>query len=229
MNKLGQTSRNITKAIPKKPLSRTFISSKTQINGGPKSRVIGPSSVDQGTRVRYVNPRNKTSASQDVVSDQGVVSNSSKLQDLRQQIALRENELKLKAAQQYKEIVSASTVNLENGAGRKWSPTSADAGSIDPKEPDKKRLKVSASNFTQNPGAQQEIPSVKPVSNSKDQNVETNSLQSKDKADYSKKMAPTSKAKSSIKWQRKDDKLVDVSSEEASKVVKDGDQFVYLL
>ncbi|XVF83625.1 hypothetical protein PTKIN_Ptkin16aG0504600 [Pterospermum kingtungense] len=223
LNKLGQTSRNITRAIPKKPLSRTFTSSKTQISGGANSRVAGPSSVDQGTRVRYANPCNKTLASQDIASDQGVVSNSSKLQDLRQQIALRENELKLKAAQQHKEIVSASTVNLENGAGRKWISTSADAGSIDPKEPDKKRLKVSASNFTHlNPGAQQETHSVKPNLVSKDQKSATNSLQSKDKADYGKKIAPTSKAKSSIKWQRKDDKLVDVSSEDTSKVVKDG-------
>ena len=230
LNKLGQTSRNITRVIPKKPLSRTSISSMTKINGGANSRVAGPSLVNQGSRVRYVNPSNKNSASQDLVSDQGVGSNNSKLKDLRQQIALRESELKLKAAQQHKEIVSASTMNLDNDAGRKWIPTSADVGSIDPKEPDKKRLKVSESKFTHlNPGAQQEVHHGKTNLVSKDQKSETNSLQSKDKVNHSKKVAPTSKAKSSIKWQKNDEKLVDVSSEDTSKVVKDGEQFVYLL
>ncbi|XWS74994.1 hypothetical protein CRYUN_Cryun01aG0047000 [Craigia yunnanensis] len=222
-NKLGQTSRNITRVIPKKPLSRTSISSMTKINGGANSRVAGPSPVDQGSRVRYVNPSNKNLASQDLVSDQGVGSSNSKLKDLRQQIALRESELKLKAAQQHKEIVSASTMNLDNGAGRKWIPTSVDAGSIDPKEPDKKRLKVSESYFTHlTAGAQQEVHRVKSNLGSKDQKLETNSLQSKDKVDHSKNVAPTSKAKSNIKWKKKDDKLVDVSSEDTSKVVKDG-------
>ncbi|XP_022765189.1 uncharacterized protein LOC111310225 isoform X2 [Durio zibethinus] len=222
MNKLGQTSRNITRVIPKKPLSRTFISSMTKINGGTNSRVAGPSTVDQGSQVRYFNPRNKNSASHDLVSEQGVASNNSKLQDLRQQIALRESELKLKAAQQHKETVLASTMNLDNGAGKKWIATLVDAGSIDPKEPDKKRLKVSESNFAHlNSGAQQELHHVKSNLVSKDQKLETNSRPSKDKAD-SKKVASMSKAKSSIKWQKKDDNLVDVSLEDTSKVLKDG-------
>ncbi|XVE69144.1 hypothetical protein DITRI_Ditri09bG0127000 [Diplodiscus trichospermus] len=222
LNKSGQISRNSTRVIPKKPLSRTFISSMTKINGGANSRAAGPSSVNQGSQ-RYVNPRNKNSASQDLVSDQGVGSNNSKLMDLRQQIALRENELKLKAAQQHKEIVSASTMNLENGAGRKWIPTPADAVSMDPKEREKKRLKVSENNVNHlNPGVQQEVHRVKSNLVSKDQKLEANSMQSDDKVDHSKKVASMSKAKTSIKWEKKDDKLVDVSSEDMSKVVKDG-------
>ncbi|XP_021295258.1 uncharacterized protein LOC110424887 isoform X2 [Herrania umbratica] len=222
LNKLGQTSRNITRVIPKKPLSRTFSSSMTKIDGGANSRGAGPSAVDQGSRIRYLNTRNKNMASQDLGSDQGVGLNNSKLQDLRQQIALRESELKLKAAQQNKEAVSASTMNLDNGAGRKWTPTSVDAGPMDPKEPDKKRLKISEYSFTHlNSDAQQEIHLVKSSLVSKDQQLETNSLRSRDKVDHSKKVVP-SKVKSSIKCQKKDDKLVDVLSDDTSKVVKDG-------
>ncbi|KAK8535982.1 hypothetical protein V6N12_012645 [Hibiscus sabdariffa] len=217
MSKVGQTSRNITRVIPKKPLSRTFISSMTKINGGANSKVA-VSLVDQGSQVRYFNPSKKNVACLDLLSEQGVVSNNSKLRDLRQQIALRESELKLKAAQQHKEI---TTMNLENSGGRKWIAPSC-AGSIDPKEPDKKRLKVSDSNFTPlNSGAQPEAHHVKSNSVPKDQKLETNSLRSKDKVVHSKKAAPASKAKSSIKWKKKDDKLVDISSEDTSKVVKD--------
>ncbi|MBA0814466.1 hypothetical protein Gohar_020296, partial [Gossypium harknessii] len=221
LNKLGQTSTNTTRAIPKKPLSRTFISSMTKINGGANPR-IAVSSVDQGSLIRSFNPRNKSLACQDLLSEQGVVSNNSKLQDLRQQIALRESELKVKAAQQHKEIVLTSTMNLDNSGGRKWIATSA-YGSVDPKEPDKKRLKLGGSNFTQsNSGAQPEVHHVKSNLVSKDQKLETKSLQSKDKVDHSKKVDPVSKTKSSIKWKKKDDKLVDFSLEDASKVVKDG-------
>ncbi|MBA0781490.1 hypothetical protein Gotri_002414, partial [Gossypium trilobum] len=221
LNKLGQTSTNTTRAIPKKPLSRTFISSMTKINGGANPR-IAVSSVDQGSQIRSFNPRNKSLACQDLLSEQGVVSNNSKLQDLRQQIALRESELKLKAAQQHKEIVLTSTMNIDNSGGRKWIATSA-YGSVDPKEPDKKRLKLGDSNFTQsNSGAQPEVHHVKSNLVSKDQKLETKSLQSKDKVDHSKKVDPVSKTKSSIKWKKKDDKRVDVSLEDASKVVKDG-------
>lgn len=224
LNKLGQTSTNTTRAIPKKPLSHTFISSMTKINGGANPRVA-VSSVDQGSQVRSFNPHNKNLACQDLLSEQGVVSNNSKLQDLRQQIALRESELKLKAAQQHKEIVLTSTMNLDNSGGRKWIATSA-YGSVDPKEPDKKRLKLGDSNFTQsNSGAQPEVHHVKSSLVSKDQKLETNSLQSKYKVDHSKKVDPVSKIKSSIKWKKKDDKLVDVSLEDASKVVKDGKFF----
>ncbi|KAK5835455.1 Golgi to ER traffic 4 [Gossypium arboreum] len=221
LNKLGQTSTNTARAIPKKPLSRKFISSMTKINGGANPRVA-VSSVDQGSQIRSFNPRNKSLACHDLFSEQGVVSNNSKLQDLRQQIALRESELKLKAAQQHKEIVLTSTMNLDNSGGRKWIATSA-YGSVDPKEPDKKRLKLGDSNFAQsNSGAQPEVHHVKSNLVSKDQKLETKSLQSKDKVDHSKKVDPVSKTKSGIKWKKKDDKLVDVSLEDASKVVKDG-------
>ncbi|XP_039070942.1 uncharacterized protein LOC120217997 [Hibiscus syriacus] len=198
MNKLGQTSRNITRVIPKKPLSRTFISSMTKTNGRANPKV-SVSSVDQGSQVRYFNPHNKNVACQDLLPEQGAVSNNSKLQDLRHQIALRESELKLKA--QHKET---TTMNLEDSGGRKWIAASAYAGSIDPKEPQKKRLKAGDSNFTQSySGAQPEVSHVKSNSVPKDQKMETNSLQSKDKVEQSKKVAPVSKAMSNIKWKRK--------------------------
>ncbi|XP_039051686.1 uncharacterized protein LOC120193179 isoform X2 [Hibiscus syriacus] len=217
INNLGQTSRNITRVIPKKPLSRTFTSSMTKTNGGANSKVL-VSSVDQGSQVRYFNSRNKNVACQDLMPEQGVVSNSSKLQDLRQQIALRESELKLKA--QHKET---ATMNLENSGGRKWIATSVYAGSIDPKEPQKKRLKAGDSNFTQsNSGAQPEVRYVKSNSVPKDQKMETNNFHFKDKVEQSKKVAPVSKAMPSVKWKKKDDKLVDISSDDTSKVVKDG-------
>ncbi|OMO96934.1 siRNA-mediated silencing protein NRDE-2 [Corchorus olitorius] len=218
---LGQTPRNITRVPPKKPLSRTFISSMTKINGGANSRVAGPSSIHQESRVRYFNPRNKGLANQDLVHKQGVGLNNSKLQDLRQQIAQRESELKLRVARLSKETVSASTMNLDNGAGRKLIPTPEYAGLTDPKEPDKKRFKVTESNSAHmNPDAQQDAHPVKSNLVSKDQELGTNILQSRDKIDHTKKVVPVSKAKSSIKWQRKDDKLVDIPSKDTSKLVK---------
>ncbi|GFZ14889.1 ACT domain-containing protein [Actinidia rufa] len=71
-----------------------------------------------------------------------------KLQDLRQQIAIRENELKLKSAQQNKEIVSGSsrdynTTDSDNDTARKRRATSADFVPREKRDPEKKRLKLS--------------------------------------------------------------------------------------
>lgn len=140
---LRQKTTNNTKVIPRKvPLSRTFVSSMTKING-PASRNGGPSPVEQRSHVTNFNNLNKIKAGK----GQNIHLNSSKLQDLRQLIAIRENELKLKATQQNKETISGSfkdynVVNLSNDAAGICRENSAEFLQFEPKEPEKKRLKV---------------------------------------------------------------------------------------
>lgn len=69
--------------------------------------------------------------------EQFVEPNSNKLQDLRQQIALRESELKLKAAQPKKD-----GINQKISPARKLGMVSDDVKLREPNEPAKKRLKV---------------------------------------------------------------------------------------
>ncbi|KAM7492062.1 hypothetical protein LguiA_034983 [Lonicera macranthoides] len=140
---LRQKTTNNTKVIPRKvPLSRTFVSSMTKING-PASRIGGPLPVEQRSRVTNFNTLNKIKAGK----GQNIHLNSSKLQDLRQLIAIRENELKLKATQQNKETISDSfkdynVVNLSNDTARICQENSAEFLQFEQKEPEKKRLKV---------------------------------------------------------------------------------------
>ncbi|XP_019100525.1 PREDICTED: uncharacterized protein LOC104782415 [Camelina sativa] len=63
--------------------------------------------------------------------------NRNKLQDLKQQIALRESELKLKAAQPKKDAV-----NPKSSPARRVNIVSDDTRQLEPNEPPKKRLKV---------------------------------------------------------------------------------------
>ena len=145
---LRRTIRNEAKVIPRKvTLGRTFVSSMTNINGGP----LLPGKRFQ---VRNINTINKNFSGREHGGKQNVHVNTSKLQDLRQQIAIRETELKLKSAQQSKETVSGSCsdqniMNFNNVQARKYRGTSADFVQSNPKEPDKKRLKVSESHSSE--------------------------------------------------------------------------------
>ncbi|ESQ52639.1 hypothetical protein EUTSA_v10016135mg [Eutrema salsugineum] len=76
--------------------------------------------------------------------EQTVEPNSNKLQDLRQQIARRESELKLKAAQPKKDAV-----NPKFSAARRLSLVSDDGKELEPNEPAKKRLRISGSDTSQ--------------------------------------------------------------------------------
>ncbi|QCE12869.1 hypothetical protein DEO72_LG10g4119 [Vigna unguiculata] len=163
-NKLKQTS--LPKEVPKRSsLSRTFVSSMTKIPGS-NSKGVGSMPPVQGSRARNFNLSNKNLVRG---LDQGLVSNDNKLQDLRHQIAIRESELKLKAAQQNKESVSVS--NRDHSAmnpkksvsmARKSTPVSSGPAQFEPTEPARKRVKLSTSNgVSQAVDSQQEIPAVK--------------------------------------------------------------------
>ncbi|VVA12429.1 PREDICTED: ZEAMMB73_Zm00001d030666 [Prunus dulcis] len=166
-NILRQTARNVDKVMPKKmSMNRTFISSMTGIRG-VDSRDSGPSSVNQGSRVRNFNSMNKNVVSRERGYDQGVGLNNSKLQDLRQQIALRESELKLKSAQRTKESITHEA--------SKSSARYSDVIEGEPKEPDKKRMKVGGSFSTQLSAlGPQDIPVAKSTLSSKLPAVENN-------------------------------------------------------
>ncbi|KFK36849.1 hypothetical protein AALP_AA4G179700 [Arabis alpina] len=70
--------------------------------------------------------------------------NRNKLQNLKQQIALRENELKLKAAQPKKDAV-----NPKISSTRRLSMVSVDGKQVEPNEPARKRLKISGTDTSQ--------------------------------------------------------------------------------
>ncbi|XP_057436393.1 uncharacterized protein LOC130728829 isoform X2 [Lotus japonicus] len=193
---LQQNTRSLHKEMPtRSSLNRTFISSMTK-NPGYNSKGAGSMSLGQGSRARNFNPMSKKFASQERGHDQGAVSNVNKLQDLRHQIALRESELKLKAAQQNKESASVlgkeqKAMNLKNDTARKITPVSSGAPHLEPKEPDRKRLKLGTSNGTpQAVGNQQEAPAVKSILLSKDSIRENYYPQDINKVDHSQKEIP---------------------------------------
>ncbi|PQM42447.1 uncharacterized protein Pyn_16936 [Prunus yedoensis var. nudiflora] len=123
--------------------------------------------------------------------DQGVGLNSSKLQDLRQQIALRESELKLKSAQRTKESITHEA--------SKSSARYSDVIEREPKEPEKKRMKVGGSFSTQLSAlGPQDIPVAKSTLSSKLPAVENNNPPEMVKIDHGQKGIPIGPTESSI-------------------------------
>ncbi|XP_057979454.1 uncharacterized protein LOC131165553 isoform X2 [Malania oleifera] len=231
MQMLCQATRNETKFMPKKAsLNRTVISSMTK-TPGTNSRNAGLASIEQGFRVRNLNTFNKNSAGREHGSNQNVVLNSSKLQDLRHQIAMRESELKLKSAQQNKEIVSSlckdyDIISSNNDATRKTRLTSTEIELSEPKEPEKKRMKLnepySSSLLDVGRGIKEAITD---NSHIKEPITENSHPQEKSMVDRSccEKEIPTGTTMSSIvKWQKQDDKLVPDSTQSLQMGVKDG-------
>ncbi|XP_043699062.1 uncharacterized protein LOC122649872 isoform X2 [Telopea speciosissima] len=134
--------------LKKMALGRTFMSSLTKIHGA-SSRNSGPSFVEQGSSVRSVDPANKMVAGRDRGNNQGMNGKNNNLESLRQQIAIRENELKLqlKSGQQ-KETISGSSMDyngakLISNAAKKGRLASSNTVQLASNEQDKKRLKLS--------------------------------------------------------------------------------------
>ncbi|MCL7029872.1 hypothetical protein MKW94_014361 [Papaver nudicaule] len=145
---LQRTSSSQLKMMPKKvSLSRTFISSMTKINGA-NSKTIGSSSAGRAFQNRSSGPLNKTSTSQEGECSQSVRLNNSEADSLRQQIAIRENQLKvqLKSAQQRQEGDTGlyhehSATRLKDNAPVQRRPASVSFSEFSPNEPAMKRLK----------------------------------------------------------------------------------------
>ncbi|KAJ9545558.1 hypothetical protein OSB04_025265, partial [Centaurea solstitialis] len=136
---MQQAAKTITK-IPKNfSTSRTFVSSMNRVNGtslkSGGSTFVGPKSQLKKSNVPS---KNKVG--------QNVHVNSSKLQDLRQLIAIRENELKSRVGKHDREPASSSLKNSANVILKSTAVRSRDSAErvlFEPKEPEKKRLKVS--------------------------------------------------------------------------------------
>ncbi|XP_068328699.1 uncharacterized protein [Pyrus communis] len=244
-NKLQQTARNADKVMPKKlGMNRTFISSMSKIRGA-NFRDSGPSSVNQGSRVRNYDSMNKNLVSQErgrdqgaglnnsklqdlrhQIRDQGVGLNTSKLQDLRHQIALRESELKLKSAQRTKESITCRDDNAasqhRDGAS-KSSVRYSDVTQIEPKEPDKKRLKVGGPFSTQSSvQGPQDVPVAKSILSSKVSAAEDDGPMNRVKVDHGQKGIPGPTELSIVEWKNQNDKHVAATSENICNGVKDG-------
>ncbi|KAF9599100.1 hypothetical protein IFM89_033707 [Coptis chinensis] len=156
--------KNQVKRMPKKvSLSRTFVSSITKIHGA-NSRGSGPSLAGQVSRIRNSDPLSKVSASQEHELSPGMNGNDTKLEDLRQQIAKRENQIRLqaKSVQQSKNTDSDSfhgngSINLNSIAAKKSRLVAGDTRGLVSNEPEKKRLKLEPYQRKVNLDGQQKI------------------------------------------------------------------------
>ncbi|KAM7270403.1 hypothetical protein ACFE04_029617 [Oxalis oulophora] len=195
--------------IPKKAaMARTFVSPSTKFHG-VNSKVTGP--IPQQSHVRNFKIVKENSVSPDPGCGQGVGQRQSKLQDLRQQIALRESELKLKAAQLNKESVSVLCkddiiINPTNDAARKFKSTDSPIGEMELRQPNPKRLKVSESGSLQMTcdGPKESIckEHVSLLTELVPEN-ENDNLQLRDKVECGNKTLPSSKTELAIVEQKK--------------------------
>ncbi|XP_024020478.1 uncharacterized protein LOC21409015 isoform X4 [Morus notabilis] len=210
LNKKTTTSA-VSKTMPKRlSLNRTFISAIAK-TPGPNFISAGASSAEQGNRVRKFNSLSKNLQSRECGYDQGMNLNVSKLQDLRQQIALRESELKLKSAQRSKESASFrddNALTVHSDATRKLGATSAKSSQIEPKEPDKKRAKVSGSYSTQlNAVVPKEAGGGKSILLLKEPAMQNNNVLDTIKFDHGHKGVSLGRIESSIvKWKKQNEK-----------------------
>lgn len=214
--KLLNGARSVAKSVPKRsPLNHSSFSSVTRSHGS-NSKVAGSFSVGQGPRSRNFYTLNKNLVSQERKNDQGVVSNKNKLQDLRQQIAIRESELKFKAAQQNKESTSTlgrdhNAIKLKGDATRKY--TYSENAHLGSKEPDKKRLKLDRSYAApQAIQSQPEGPATKSVLPSKESALENCNLQERNKVNHGVKAAPLRIGEQLVVKSQGHDKHLDISS-----------------
>ncbi|EFH56066.1 binding protein [Arabidopsis lyrata subsp. lyrata] len=126
------------RAITKKPLpTSTFSHAAT-------SKVSNLSSAKEMKANKNIHTSERTVSKDTRLPEQIVNPNNIKLQDLKQQIALRESELKLKAAQPKKDAI-----NPKISPARRVSIISDDTRQLEPNEPAKKRLKVSGIDTSQ--------------------------------------------------------------------------------
>jgi hypothetical protein len=223
-----QATRNVNSIPKKSSMSCSFNSSMTKTNRVANSRGAGSSSVGQGSQVKKFNSIKRNLASLEHGLELGVDLNSTKVRDLRQQIALRERELKLKAASQKKESPSVSgkdykSTNISIAAARKSNAAFYEVGQLAPKEPDRKRLKVGGSYSKQlNSDGQQKMLATTYNLPSKEQAPESSGLQDRNMDDYSQNERLMKVTKSSVvKWERQDCRRVDISSAKLPGGLKD--------
>ncbi|KAD4586073.1 hypothetical protein E3N88_23674 [Mikania micrantha] len=132
-----QTTKTNSKSPKKLSTSRTFVSSVNRVNGARFK--------NGGSTLVGVKAHPKKANSPSIINfGQNVHVNSNKLQDLRQLIAIRENEIKSKAGKLDKEIASSSIknsseANLKSIAAK--SKNFTECAVVEPKEQEKKRLK----------------------------------------------------------------------------------------
>ncbi|KAJ4830408.1 hypothetical protein Tsubulata_018084 [Turnera subulata] len=221
-SKVQQPTNTVNKVIPKRSsLSHTLVSSMKNNPVGTNSIGVAAStasaSIEQGSRIRKFNTGKRNFSSQEHGLDQGRgLKNSAKLQDLREQIALRERELKLKAALLNKDAVSVSSrdcnaVNLGHDVAKKSYGTSG----MEPKEPDRKRLKAGGSfSAMQTLYDQQDAVAAKTTLLSDGQLLGDNGYAVRNIADCTQRASHVGKMESSvIKQPKHDRKRVDISSE----------------
>ncbi|XP_054801394.1 uncharacterized protein LOC129305366 isoform X2 [Prosopis cineraria] len=215
--KLVNGARSVNKSLPKRsPLNHTSFSSATKTHGS-NSKVAGPFSMGQGSRSRNFYILNKNLARPERKNEQGVVSNNNKLQDLRQQIAIRESELKLKAAQQNKEPPSSlgrdhNAIKLKSVTARKYAYS--ENVQLESKEPDKKRLKFGRSYAT--PQAIEnlpEVPATKSLLPAKESALENCNLQERNKVDHGVKETQLCTGEPLVIKSQGHDKCLDISSQ----------------
>ncbi|KAL1806071.1 hypothetical protein ACET3Z_029139 [Daucus carota] len=120
--------------------SRTSVSSMMETGRLPSRN---------GGHVKSIIMNNKSKAEQEHEGNQNIHLNSSKLQDLRQLIAIRENELKRKVNKKKESPSSSckadSATNLSSGASKMHREAHDDFVQYELKEPDRKRLKFEES------------------------------------------------------------------------------------
>ncbi|XP_028778112.1 uncharacterized protein LOC114734641 [Neltuma alba] len=193
-----------------------IFSSVTKIHGS-NSKVAGSFPPGQGSRSRNFYIVNKNLASQERKNDQGVVSNNNKLQDLRQQIAIRESELKLKAAQQNRDSTSTlgrdhNAIKLKSDTARKY--TYSENAPLESKEPDKKRLKLGRSYASpQAIESQPEVPATKSVLPSKESAFENCNPRDRNKVNHGVKETPLRIGEKLVVKPQGHDKRLDISSQ----------------
>ncbi|KAL2896989.1 Zinc finger C3H1 domain-containing protein [Bienertia sinuspersici] len=147
MQNVSKTSKKEGKVTRKVSSSRKPNSSVTKIHESSMRSGV-PALAEQRVWWKDSNATGRSLGSQDPGSSKNLDMSSSKLEDLRQQIAAREHELKLKLMQQNKENVSetsrdTNTVGQRKVSSRKCKSLPADLPP--PKEPDRKRLRTNAS------------------------------------------------------------------------------------
>ncbi|XAR66309.1 hypothetical protein NMG60_11012493 [Bertholletia excelsa] len=227
------TTRNKSRVIPRKvPLSRTFVPSITKISGA-NSKNRAHSSLELRSRDRKFATLNKKPVGLENGGNQNMHLNSNELQDLRQQIAIREKELKLKSVQQNGGTVSGSSrdhilAESSNGGARKCRATSADSILFEAKEPDKKRLKVNEPYPTRKiSDIQKQKPPVKTVFPFEKSVLETGGQRSINEHSYHDKAIPlVTMHTRAVQLKRLDDAQNDLSQGNQSAGFKGADTIV---
>lgn len=227
-----ETSTTSTKTLPKKLSSDHPFNSTKKIRGA-NFRAFGTSSLEQGTRAIKYNALNKKLDSRECVYDQNVGAKNSKLQDLRQQIALKESALKLKSVQQSKESVPFRediSGSIHNDARKRIVPC-AEIVQTEPEEPDNKRIKTSGSySYELNSVRPQLGPVKKSTLPSKVPVLKNSSMQNVMKIDHAQKGKPVGRAElSTVKGHKHGDKQVVGVSGNKSVGVEDGKRLCIIL